>query len=215
MALYDTFAQLKSAILDDVMRSDATFMAALPRFVAQAEQRIYNGARPPMPSDPVRIKEMETVETLAVTNGEAPLPADWLGFNRLSWSGGQKSVPVYIPPAEFRMRLGSDAGSAPILYTIEGSKLYTLPIVTGMLNVAYYKRLTPLVADASTNAILTTAPDVYFNGVLMGAYRYLRDVERHQQAYTDYLSAVDALSLVDTLAMASGNTLAPILRRVV
>lgn len=215
MAVFPNFAALKAAIQDDAIDTTASFLAALPRFVAQAEQRIYSGGRPPLPSEPIRIRALEQSGTIALVDGEANLPTGWLEFKRLAWLSDLRSVPSFIPPDEFHLRRGTATAGAPTLYTIEGGKILVSPKVSGDLSVTYYKTLTPLVADADTNWLLENAPEVYLQACLMYAYRWKRDRERATEAFGDYVSAAGALNDADVDGMHSGNTLAPMLRRVV
>jgi hypothetical protein len=211
--MFANLAALKDAILDEVLRAgDAAFLAAFPRFVKQAENRIYVGG-PPV--SPLRIREMEQAATITLTDGVGTFPADWLGFKRIMFDTALRSVPVFVHPAEFHLRRSTVSIGAPTTYTIEGSTILTSPKVSGDLAVTYYKRPTALAADGDTNAVLSVYGDIYYQGVLLYASKWMRDPERSAEALAELASAVAGLNTESIDTQHSGNHLAPSLRRVV
>lgn len=209
MTLFANLAALRQAVLDECARADTPFVAAFPRFVAQTEQRIAEGGEEPLKSPPIRSRRMQTTISIDVVDGEAPLPADFLDFTRLSWSGVASEL-TYVPPDRWSFMSQAGAGT-PSVFTVEGNTLLLARLATGSLQGTYHARPLRLAADTDSNWLLTGSPDVYLQGVLMHAYEWARDDERAARAFARFVSAATAVNRHSIAAMTSGRPLAPIL----
>lgn len=189
---FATFADLKARIFTDTSRAtDATFGAELPGFVRLAEQRMFHGST----GERVRVRDMETSTDLTVTLGDATLPDRYLEPTFMVWLNGSSSTePLMAAPREIALRRAYDASGGPVqLYTIEGNILKVWPAVSGTVKLGYSRAYAPLVADADTNWLLTNAPGVYFHGIMIEAYRFLRDPEKFVEAQRAYIQAVSGV----------------------
>jgi hypothetical protein len=209
MALFATRIKLEDAIKDETAKLlNPKFEAALPRFIAGAEQRMFYGSGAPLPSEPLRLRSMEATADLEIDAGEGELPADYLAGRRMRFDGSPKSVPLYEAPDVFWSNRYQTTTGSPVRYTIEGSVIYTSPEITGDMPFLYYAKPDFLVDPDDTNAVLTEYPMLYLHASLIEAYRYLRNAEKTQEAFANYTSASSGLLSTERKARQGANALA-------
>lgn len=189
---FSPFSALKARIIADTLRTDATFAAEIPGFVALAEQRMYYGDG----ADRVRCRAMETSSAPGFTDGAASVPTGFLEPLSLTWGAYQ---PSHVDHATFWAEK-SHTSTYPTMYMIEGDVIRIWPAMTGTARLAYVGKLTPLVADGDTNWILQHMPALYLHGVLIEAWRYLRNPEKMAESATLYRGAVGALNRTEARA---------------
>ncbi len=212
MVLFVDRSALFTAVKDECQRtSHVAFNTALARFCAIAELRMWYGSKGPLDCDPVRVREMETTDTITAASGTAPLPSGFLEAKALEWTGSPRTLPDYMPPAEFRAKRYTTGSGSPVAYTIEAGNILLSPQVSGDLEMVYYARPTDLSGDASENDVLHAYPMIYFHGVLIEAYDYLRNDYKKTQAMASYKSAVEAANGQFRQSQVSGNALAPVI----
>lgn len=209
MALFSALADLKDAVRDECeRRSHARFDAALPRFVAGAEQRMWYGSEAPLKSEPVRLRVMEAEATIALTDGAGDLPDDYLSARRLIWTAGDpKTAPLYEAPDVFHATRYALTTGHPVRYTIEGDYLLISPMITSEVRLLYYARPAALEGETDTNAVLEHFPMLYLHGVLIEAYRWLRNDAKTQEAFVNYTSTCSGLLNSERRARQGGNRL--------
>lgn len=209
MALFNTRIDLEAAIKDETAKHlNPRFEAALPRFVAGAEQRMFFGAADPLPSEPLRLRSMEKAGSLAITDGAGVLPDDYLAGRRIRYDGSPRSTPIYEAPDLFWANRYHLPTGSPVRYTIEGNKLHTSPQITGSLPFLYYAKPDFLVDANDSNAVLTEYPMLYLHASLIEAYRYLRNAEKVQESFANYASAASGLLSTERKARQGANALA-------
>lgn len=209
MALFATLSDLKDAIRDECeRRTHARFDAALPRFIAGAEQRMWHGSWPPLASERLRLREMETTTALTVTDGEAELPADYLEGISLKWELDPRTAPRYEAPDVFHVNRYRFPNGYPVRYTIEAGNLLFSPKISGELTFTYYAEPTALVEDTDTNAVLQKHPMLYFHAALIEAYRWLRNDAKMQEHFGNYTALASGLLHSDRRARQGANQLA-------
>lgn len=234
--MFASYAELLAAVQRTVLRTgDTIFEADFSRQVRFAEQRINYGAGLPLQSDPVRVRGMEKTVKLQVVAGVATLPADYLEARRLTWDSDIAFPLKYRTPEEFwNARL---VGSGlPALFTVEGVTLTLAPAVTGEATLTYYAKFeavetedvvtddtgSAVTTDAgqvvtqdttqASNWLMTNAPAIVMNAVLIESWKFLRNNERAQEAFAEFVSAVGGMNLNAVKARTSMSTLAPKIR---
>lgn len=232
-AYYD---DIKNAVLGLTLRSgDPAFLADFPRQVAAAAQRINFGGDPTLPlySPPLRVRGMMRTVQLTVENGVATVPDDYLEGKRLTWDSDVAFPLQYRSPEEFwNYRLYGSG--LPIAFTVEGCTLTLAPAVSGTATLTYYSRFT-LEGDEITdrfgasittrdgaeieerhggtpNWLMENAPALVVNAVLIESWKFLRNNERTQEAFTEYVAAAGGLNITETKARTSMSTLRPRIR---
>lgn len=203
--IFSTLGDLKDAVRSECERvNNPKFDDALPRMIAAAESRLYNGAGEPMRSAPLRVRAMETSTALTLGDGVASLPADFLQAKRLYWAGDPKTYPTYVVPQTFFVNRSTESSGSPTSYTIDAGTLYVSPSVSGTITLYYYQKPAALDDEADTNAVLQAHPMAYFYAVLVEAYGYLRNPDLMRQSFASYVSLVSGLTESEATAKRGG-----------
>lgn len=175
-----TYNDLTTEVKAYCARSDSTFSARFPTFVAMAEERIYHGAGQPngdpLFSPPLRTKVLEATATLTTVDGEVTVPDDYNMIRKVVRSSDPTGI-TYLPPHRFDTEKVRGGGTLPLYCTVEVDTLKLAPSWDGDLSLYYYKRLDPLTQDAPSNDLLTTHPLVYFNAVMFEAFAFMQDTD--------------------------------------
>lgn len=233
---FASFDELQAAVQRIVVRTgDAIFAADFPRQVQFAEQRINFGGAPPLASAPLRIRAMIKTVRIPFVGGVGTVPADYLQATRLNWESDVAFPLQYRSPKEFwDVRL--IGGGLPASFTVEGSTITLAPAATGEATLSYYAKFEAvqtedtltdrdgsaiILRDATTltqrttaqsNWLMENAPAVVMNAVLIESWKFLRNNERAQEAFAEYVSAAGGLNLTETNARTSMSALAPRIR---
>jgi hypothetical protein len=162
-----TYLELQSAIARWLARDDLT--ANIPDFItlfeAAANRRL-------------RVRQQEATATLTPTAGVATLPADYLAWRRVTWTGSPTRTLEYVTPTYLNWQYNVPFSSIaqPGVFTIEGSLLTVAPIDSTALTFEYFQSIPPL--STTLNWLFTSAPDAYLFGSLYHAYEFMLDLEK-------------------------------------
>lgn len=165
-----TYAELKSAIADWLLRDDLT--AVIPSFVSLAEAKFNRN-----------IRDYRMMKRLSVTVDAEyeDVPSDWLQTSRYQLDTTPITTLEFVTPdqAAEEARRYNSAGR-PLFFSVVGTQFQHVPApdaaYTGALT--YYSRIPALSDSVTTNWLLEAAPDVYLYGALMEAAPYLDDQEK-------------------------------------
>jgi hypothetical protein len=161
-----TYGELKSAIASWLARDDLS--AAIPDFVALFEAAANRR---------LRVRQMEISATLAPADGVAALPADYLMWRRVTWTGSRRRELDYVHPSYLQAAFDAAAGT-PRVFTIEGATLKIRPTDGTALELDYFQKL-PALSDAQpTNWLLAAHPDLYLFGALVEAEAFNKDADK-------------------------------------
>lgn len=178
MAGITSYATLVDEVKAWCARSDSTFSARIPVFVALAEDRIYFGnGEPgdPLYSPPLRSKIMEVSTTVTMTDGLGTLPDDCLEIRRLSRDGDSVGM-VYLPPVKFEEQTALTWSGNPYYHTMEGTTVRTMPAMTGTLDLLYYRQFDP-VTSSNDGPMIQEHGTVYFSAVMYQAMGFMQELE--------------------------------------
>jgi hypothetical protein len=154
MAITD-YDELKSAIADWLARDELT--AFIPDFIVLFE---CDAARR------LKVRPQATTTTLTPSSGVATLPTDYLGYQRVTWTGSPIHGLEYVAPALYASYLESGSDT-PTVFTIEGTSLKVAPSSDTALTFSYFQR-TPAVSG-SLNWLFANHVDAYLAGSLAQA----------------------------------------------
>jgi len=196
-----TYAELKSAIADFLIRDDLT--AVIPTFIGLAEAQIQRDVR----SNKMMARSQAQVDTRYLD-----LPSDWVETIRLHIADGTgHRLELTSLDDILQEREGNNGGGSgrPSLYAHVGTSLEVYPEPTQAydLELMYYQKIAALSDSNTTNWLLTDAPDVYLYGALMQSAPYLADDARMQVWSQLYGSAVGAVNARAQEARFSGSGL--------
>ncbi len=170
-----TFAELSTAIADNMARSDLT--AYIPDFITLGENWLNYGSEN---VDPLRCRDMEAVTSpnLTPTAGVCTLPTDYLGYIRVTEITGVRRPLNFITPDMAEISYPSRSAGLGEKFTIIGNSLYTFPLASNLIELVYYQRIPALTASATTNWLLTKSPNLYLRAALVQAYEFVKDSEQ-------------------------------------
>jgi hypothetical protein len=193
-----SYATLQSEVALFLNRSDLT--AIIPTFIQMAEADFNRR---------LRHWRQETRATLTLSGEYVALPTDWLETIRLDLdtaTGARRIAPV---SQSFIQSKQTYAGE-PQYYAMatDGLRFWPVPS-SGTADLLYFAKIPALSDSATTNWLLTAAPDVYLYGSLIHSAPYLGEDERVGAWGSLYEAAIERLqSDSDKSRWSSGMRLA-------
>jgi drug/metabolite transporter superfamily protein YnfA len=193
---------LKAEIQAWCARSDSMMAGRIPAFVGLCEDRIYHGSgareEDPLYSAPLRSSVMEHTVAVTLTDGTAPLPADFLDIRRLARDNDQAGLTI-LPPSRFAVEAEKLQGAGyPVYMTIEGQTLKVAPVFTGDLSLLYYRRFPAITDGNKAGPLLSAYGNIYFAGCLYEAFTWLQDTELAMGHLARFRSAVAGANSADS-----------------
>lgn len=161
-----TYSDLQAAIANWIARADLA--ATIPDFIALFES---------VANRRLRLRQQESAATLAPSSGVATLPADYLAWRRVTWTGQFPRELEYVHPSYLHALYPTLPAGAPRLFTIEGGSLTVAPTDSTALTFDYFQKLPALSNSITTNWLLVAAPDLYLFGALAEAHGFVKDAE--------------------------------------
>jgi hypothetical protein len=163
-----TYSDLQAAVANWIARGDLS--ANIPDFIMLFET---------VANRRLRTRLQEATATLTPAGGAATLPADYLTWRRLTWTGSLPRELEYVHPSYLHALFPTlDAGD-PRYFTIEGQNLTVAPSDNSALTFDYFQKVPSLatLGSAGTNWLLTTYPDLYLFGALAEAHGFVKDAD--------------------------------------
>lgn len=164
------YPTLVTAIANKMARSDLD--EYVPDFVLQAEQVFNHGSES---IAPLRVRDMETVDSLSPTNNVYTLPDDYLQYRRVTEEASSRRALDYIDPMGVDQLYPLRTAGYSNHFTIIGDSLYTYPLSTNDVELVYYAVIPALTSGATTNWLITKAPSLYLRMSLMFAAEFIKD----------------------------------------
>jgi hypothetical protein len=184
-----SYAELQTAVQTWLDRADLSANAAdfIMLFEANANRRL-------------RVRQMLSVAALTPVDGDAALPADYLEWKRVTWTGSVRRELDYVEPAYLQAAYPAAPTDIPVLFTIEGATLKIRPIDVTPLELLYYQKIPPLSNTNTSNWLLAAHADAYLAGALAEAAIFTENADAAQL----WLSRRDAaLAEIERLSQAS------------
>lgn len=194
MAL-NNYANLKASVEVWSKREDVKDL--IDDFITLCETEIYSNA-----IEPLRIRAMNQLETSATSTSlrDQALPTGFLETRKIDLTVGDERYDIkYVTPTYQAIRSGT---GTPGNYTITDQIEYDIiPDQAYVTNHAYYGKLTGLSSSNTTNAILTSYPNVYLYGCLMVLYQWAENTEEYTKYQNLFIEAISGANSQD----AQGN----------
>jgi len=165
-----TYSDLQSAIANWIARADLAANVAdfIALFESAANRRL-------------RLRQQESAATLTPSSGVAALPADYLAWRRVTWTGQHPRELEYVHPSYLHALYPTLPAGTPRLFAIEGGNLTVAPGNDTALAFDYFQKIPSLAGLAqqgfSSNWLLSAAPDLYLFGALAEAHGFVKDAE--------------------------------------
>lgn len=182
------YAQLKSSVLNDLNRSsdsdaDTRFDDWLAKFEAHARRELSG----------VNLGEL-LVANSTISSEYTSLPDDVISIRSASITVNGNVVPLEATTYD---RISGDyegVTGIPVAYCIVGSSIRLGPPPNGTYTVKLvYSTLPDLTSTATTNWLLSAAPDVYENGALAMAHDYYKSFDEADRRLAKANAGIAAL----------------------
>lgn len=183
MAL-DTYPNLKAAI----KRIDGSnnINDLLDDAISLTETEIYHNSQ-----EPLRIRAMETRSTAStsISSRFIALPDNYLDMRgvRLVLSGRNKDIRYATPEA---MEVTESSGKPEFFTVTSQIEFDRIPDSVYTLEVAHYAKPTGLSSSNSTNAVLTSYPNIYLMGCLAAVNMFNAEEEKSGFYYNAFIGAI-------------------------
>jgi hypothetical protein len=162
-----TYSELQAAVGNWL--DHGLFAARIPEFIALFEAAANRR---------LRVREQEAATALTPSSGAAALPADYLAWRRVTWTGSPRVELQYVHPSYLQAAYPSTPSARPRVFSIEGSVLKIRPVDATALEFDYFQKIPALSAGAATNWLLAAHPDLYLFGALVEAEMFGVNDER-------------------------------------
>ena len=188
-----TYAELTAAIKDYANNTETNFVAAIPTFVKQAEQRIYRSVNLP-------VNRKNVAGTLTDGNQYLTMPTDFLLPLSLSITSSSNQIFLLNKDSNFVRSTYPNASTkgTPKYYAIFANDTFILgptPDANYVTELHYYYQPASIV-DTSPSWLGTNADTVLLYGSLVEAYTYMKgDADMMQLYQQRYQEALDLLKL--------------------
>lgn len=164
------YSSLVTAIGNNLARSDLS--SYIPDFIMQAEQVFNHGSES---IDPLRVRDMETIDDLSPVSNVYTLPDDYLQYRRVTEKASPRRALEYIEPVAVDQLYPLRYGGPSVNFTIIGDSLYTYPLSSNDVELVYYALIPALTDSATTNWLITKSPSLYLRMSLMFAAEFIKD----------------------------------------
>lgn len=161
------YPELKSAIENWLDHS--LFTARVPEFIALFEAAANRR---------LRVRQQEASTNLLPASGAVALPADYLAWRRVTWTGSPRVELQYVHPSYLQAAYPSSPADVPRVFTIEGATLNVRPVSDTELEFDYFAKVSALSDGNPINWLLAAHPDLYLFGSLVEAEMFGVNDER-------------------------------------
>lgn len=204
MATITSYATLQSTIADYLNRQDLN--AQIQTFIQFAEADLNT-----------RLRCREMIKRARSTSDQeyVALPNDWLEAINLQIIDGASPL-RFITLDEADIIKKRQTYTSVAFYTLMDGAIELVPAPADDVEIemVYYKKITPLSDQNTSNWLLEKAPDVYLYGALVHAAPFMMDDQRIATFGSFYSGRVGALNEASDKAQHSGSPLLARTRRV-
>lgn len=182
MAIITSYATLQTAIADYLARSDLTTF--LPNYTQNWEERFMR--------EPENWGSwMEAALSVAISNGVAAVPADYLGL-KIAYISGSRPPLKRVSLDQLYQRYPRSGGTGTAAYIARNKTNFEFGPVSssGTLVGTYWAKPAPIRTTA--NFLLTDCPDLCLYGSLLEAESFIKNDKRLATWSNFYSTALEA-----------------------
>lgn len=189
-----TYSELKTAVADFLNRQDLTTI--VPTFISLAEAGF---------NRTLRHFSQETIATISMDAARESLPTDWVETIRFALTD-LGEIELVSHAMMMDLRATEEGSGTPRYFTHSAGQIevYPAPGSATSGELLYFAKVPALSDIATTNWLLTAAPDVYLYGALLHSAPYLKDDARVPVWQALYGQAMAELQLSSDRAKYSG-----------
>ena len=190
MALITTYATLQAHIADTLNRPDLTTSGVVANFIQQFEANARRDSR---------LRKLADRGTVSISADGLVLPSDFYSMESWYHDGSTYFGPILtVDPGTIGQLKGAyGATGVPQFAAIVDKRVRFAPApdATYATQMIYWRTVPALSDTATTNWLLTEAPDIYLYGSLVEAWGYLKNPDRAATLRKDELEPrIEALA---------------------
>ena len=162
-----SYDDLQTGIANWLARSDLT--PFIPDFITLFEA---------VAARKMKVRPEQVRVTLTPVAGSVALPADYLSWIRLTWTGSPKRDLEYAHPSYIQEHYPDSPSANPNFFTIEGSTITVAPSDNTALDFLYNQKTAAV--SGALNWLWTNHPDIYLAGAMFEAAKFTKDPDAIQ-----------------------------------
>lgn len=193
------YAGLQTSVLNWAARTDAATTAEVPNFVAFATDG-FNYGVPARGVAPLRVREMETLASVTMTNGVGTLPADYLQYKTAKSMSAIPNPLTYATNSYTNGAYADGAAGLSTTFSITGSTLYVFPTSGVDVDLVYYAAIPDLSDSNTSNWLLAKMPMLYLHACLMHLAMFVKDDGLLARSQAIVAATIDGLNLTNELS---------------
>lgn len=182
-----TYAELKAAIIAWAKRGD--ILTVVDDFIDLAEADIWERLR-------IRDMEARATATASTSSRYLELPTGYISMRRLSLSSGSNRYELQSTTPE-SMKVQSGSGWPRFFAVTSEIEFDRTPDSAYTVEMQYFRSLTALSANDTTNGVLTRFPMVYLYGSLMHFSNWALNDALFQKYSVMFQGAIDSANKSD------------------
>lgn len=193
------YAGLQTAVLNWAARSDAATTTEVVNCIAFATDG-FNYGVPARGVAPLRVREMETLAAITMTDGVGTLPTDYLQYKTAQSMSSLPNPLSYATGSYTNGAYADGAAGLSTTFSITGSTIYVFPTSGVNVNLVYYAKI-PTLSDANTsNWLLAKMPNLYLHAALMHLAMFIKDDALLARSQAMVAATIDGLNLTNELS---------------
>jgi hypothetical protein len=193
------YAALQTAVLNWAARSDAATTTEVVNCIAFATDG-FNYGVPARGIAPLRVREMETLASITMTDGVGTLPTDYLQYKTAKSMASLPNPLSYATGSYTDGAYADGAAGLSTTFSITGSTIYVFPTSGVDVDMVYYAAI-PTLSDSNTsNWLLAKMPSLYLHAALMHLAMFTRDDALLARSQAMVASTIDGLNLTNELS---------------
>ncbi|MBX5143208.1 hypothetical protein HJB79_31360 [Rhizobium lentis] len=193
------YTSLQTAVLNWSARSDAATTAEVPNFITFATDSFNHGI-PDRQVAPLRVRDMETLASITMTDGVGSLPADYLQYKTARSMASIPNPLAYATDSYTNAAYADGAAGLPQTFSITGSTIYVFPTSGDDVDLVYYAAIPALSVSNTTNWLLTKLPMLYLHASLMHLAMFVKDDALLARSQAIVTATIDGLNLTNELS---------------
>lgn len=189
------YTDITQYVADTLARSDLT-TSFVGTFIQAGLDRIHYGSdHPQFPSDPLRIRAMETSATVSL-GPTAAIPTGYLEAIRFKTNTTPIKVMSNVAPTQLYEDFPNGETGVPVEFTMEGDNFVFGPAPDGSYtgSLLYYKKFSLDSGANSVNWLTTNYPMMIVYAALIEAAPFIQDDKRLPMWFALFSGAVGALN---------------------
>ena len=162
-----TYADIQEAVARTLQRDDLA--GHIPDFILMAESRL---------NSLIRVREMMTSATITLTAGTGSLPTDYLEHTRVYANSSPIRTLEEVDHDWALTKYPDTASGTALYYYILGTAIFTKPVSSSNVIMAYYQKIPALAANLTGNWITSRSPQLYIYAAALEAAPFIDDDDR-------------------------------------